>query len=155
MYQTLFEHIVLIHGHYLARDMQLFIEGRPWLKIHIDTVEALGPAGLSALTVPAEASPVTVRTDATADVITGHLIKKAYPVYPEKAKLQGVQGTVILDGVIGTDGHFKKLQVLAGPPMLQKAALDAAEQWVYTPYLVDGQPVEVETDINVVFSLSR
>jgi protein TonB len=65
------------------------------------------------------------------------------------------QGTVILNGVIGTDGHFKRLDVLAGPPMLQQAVVDTLRQWVYTPFLLEGSPVEVETDISVVFALQR
>jgi TonB family protein len=68
---------------------------------------------------------------------------------------QGVQGTVVLNDVIGTDGHYKRLEVLAGPEMLQQPAMDAVRQWVYTPYLVEGKPVEVETDVNVVFALQR
>jgi TonB family protein len=154
-YQTLFQHISVVHGHYVANDMQVFIQGRPWLKIHLDALASIGPAGLSALTVPANASPVSVRVDVTGQVIAGHLLNKVIPMYPAAAKLQRVQGTVILDGVIGTDGHFKKLQVLAGPQMLQQAAIDAVRQWAYTPYLLDGQPVEVETDVNVVFNLGR
>jgi TonB family protein len=155
MYQTLFHTISLVHGHYLAHDIQLLLGGRPWLKVHVDVLEGLGPAGLQALTVPADASPVTARVSTPGEVTNGHLIKKALPVYPPAAKLQGVQGTVILDGVISTEGHFQELQVLGGPPMLQQAALDAVRQWVYSPYLLDGQPVEVETDINVVFALGR
>jgi TonB family protein len=155
MYQTLFQHISLVHGHYVANDMQLFIGGRPWLKIHVETLEGLGPAGLSALTVPVGASPVTARIDVTGEITNGHLIKKMVPAYPAAAKLQGVQGTVILNGVIGTDGHFKRLEVLAGPPMLQQAAMDAVRQWIYTPYLLEDKPVEVETDINVVFAMQR
>jgi periplasmic protein TonB len=96
---------------------------------------------------------VTTRIDVTAEMTQGHLTKKVVPAYPAGAKLQGVQGTVILNGVVGTDGHFKKLEVLAGPPMLQQAAMGAVRQWVYTPYLLEGKPVEVETDINVVFAL--
>ena len=77
------------------------------------------------------------------------------PEYPVAARQQGVQGTVVLNGVIGTDGHYKRLEVLAGPAMLQQPAMDAVRQWVYTPYLVEGKPVEVETDVNVVFALQR
>jgi TonB family protein len=155
MLQTLFEHISIVHGQYFANNMQLFIGGRPWLKLHVDTLEGLGPEGLSALTVPPDASPVAARIDVAAETTPGHLITKAFPVYPAVAKQQGVQGTVILTGVIGTDGHFKKIDVLTGPPMLQQAAVDSVRQWVYTPYLREGKPVEVETDISVVFALQR
>ena len=155
IYQTMFQHIALVHGHYLANDIQVFIGGRPWLKFHVDVLEGIGPAGLSALTVPAGASPVSVRVDVPGDAIGGHLLNKVVPMYPVTAKLQGVQGTVILNGVIGKDGHFKELQVLAGPQMLQQPAINAVRQWAYTPYLLGGQPVEVETDVNVVFVLGR
>ena len=155
MYQTLFEHISLVHGYYFANDMQLFIGGRPWLKLHIDALEGLGPAGFSALTVPEGASPVTARLDVPGEITQGYLTNKILPVYPATAKQQGVQGRVILNGIIGTDGRYKRLDVLAGPPMLQQAALDAVRQWVYTPYLRDGKPIEVETDISVVFALQR
>jgi TonB family protein len=154
-FETLFQHVSVVHGHYLANDMQRFVEGRLWLKIHVELLEGIGPAGLSALTIPTGASPVSVRVDVAGDVIGGHLVSKVVPMYPSAAKLQGVQGTVLLDGVIGKDGHFKTLQVLAGPQMLQQPAIDAVRQWTYKPYLLDGQPVEVETDVNVVFFLGR
>ncbi len=115
MYQTLFQNISLVHDHYLAHDIELFLGGRPWLKVHIETLEGLGPAGLQALTVPADASPVTARVSTPGEATNGHLIKKAFPVYPPAEKLQGVQGTVILDGVISTGGHFQELQLLGGP----------------------------------------
>ena len=153
--QTLFEHIVLVHGHYLANAMQLFIGGRPWLKLNVDKLEGLAPAGFSDLTVPTGASLVTARIDMTGEVTQLHLIKKMVPEYPVAARLQGVQGTVVLNGVIGTDGHYKRLEVLAGPAMLHQAAMDAVGQWVYTPYMREGKPVEVETDVNVVFALQR
>jgi len=153
--ETLFQQIAMASGHYFARDIQVFIVGQPWLKLHVDTVEGIGPAGMDALKVPSDASPVPVRVGIPGEVVTGRLIKKAFPVYPAEAKLKGVQGRVVLDALIGTDGHLKDLQVLAGPTMLQQPALDAVRQWVYTPYLLNGKPVEVETEVNVLFSLGR
>jgi TonB family protein len=153
--QTLFKDIVAFHDHYQARDMQMFLQGRPWLKVHIDTIASLNSEGLQALAVPADAVAVRPLTREGGEVTAGRLVNKAVPAYPSSAKLQGVQGTVILNGIIGTSGRFRYLRVLAGPPMLQQAALDAVRQWVYTPYLMDGQAVEVEKDINVVFALGR
>jgi TonB family protein len=153
--QTLFQQNALVHGHYFAHDMQLLLEGKPWLKVHIDQLEGLSPTGQQALTVPAGASPVTRYASAAADITAGRLVKKEVPVYPLAAKQLGVQGTVILEGVVDTEGHVQQLQVLAGPPMLQQAAIDAAKQWVYTPYSLAGKPVEVEIEINVAFALPR
>jgi protein TonB len=64
-----------------------------------------------------------------------------------------VSGTVVLKATISATGHIKNLEVVSGPSLLQQAALDAVRQWVYRPYLLNGQPVEVMTTINVVFTL--
>lgn len=82
-------------------------------------------------------------------------MKRSLPKYPAEAKERGIQGTVVLNGVIDTAGHLTDVRVMAGPPMLQPAALDAVRQWIYQPYTVDGQPIEVEADISVVFALGR
>jgi TonB family protein len=76
-------------------------------------------------------------------------------VYPQMAKAQGIQGVVLLEALIGKDGHVSRVDVLDGPKMLQQSALDAVRQWVYSPFLIDGKPVEVDTLVTTVFSLSR
>ena len=154
--QTLFQQNALVHGHYFAHDMQLLLEGKPRMKVHVDQLEGLSATGQQALTVPAGASPVTrYPPGAAGDITAGRPVKKVPPEYPLAAKQQGVQGTVILEGVIDTEGRVQQIQVLAGPPMLQQAAIDAARQWVYTPYSLAGKPVEVETEIDVMFVLPR
>jgi TonB family protein len=155
VFQTLFEKIALVHGHYLAYDMQLLLDGKPWLKVHIEKVEGLGAADQLALTLPAGASPVTVLAAGRGDIAAGHQIKDAAPEYPMAAREQGVQGTVVVDAVIDTAGHMQQLQVLAGPQALRQAAMNAVSQWVYTPYLLDGKPVAVEAEIYVRFALGR
>ncbi|WP_420238669.1 TonB family protein [Telmatobacter bradus] len=82
-----------------------------------------------------------------------NLVSKFAPVYPAEAKKAGIQGTVTLHAVIDKDGHVKDLQAVSGPAELQQPALDAVRQWVYRPYLLDGKPVEVQTRINVIYSL--
>jgi hypothetical protein len=151
--QTVFEHIRSLRGHYLAYDMKQYLEGKLWLKIHVDTLEGLGRTGLSALTVPAGAFPVTPRLH-LAEQAPDRLISKVDPTYPLAARLHDFQGTVILDALIDKEGHVAWLRALAGPVSLQQPSLDAVRQWVYKPYLLDGQPVEVETEINLVFDLS-
>jgi periplasmic protein TonB len=88
-------------------------------------------------------------------VVEGLLIRKNLPVYPPIAKAAGVQGTVVLQATISKAGTIENLRVMSGHPMLQQAALDAVQHWRYRPYLLDGQPVEVETTVNVVFTLGR
>ncbi len=154
-YETEFTHTQLVQGHYLALDIAQFLEGRPWLKIHVDTVEDLAQADYAALTVPSGALPVPPRLNLTGSLDQAPAIHQIAPNYPESAKQKGIQGTVVLNGVINKEGRFRGLRVLGGPQALQQAALDAVSQWVYQPYLVDGKPVEVETDVRVEFHLSR
>jgi len=83
------------------------------------------------------------------------LDERHFPVYPIEAKKAGVSGTVVLSATIGTDGIVKDLQVVSGPQMLQQAALDAVRSWRYRPYLLNGQPVEIHTTVNVIFTLGN
>lgn len=86
-------------------------------------------------------------------IAAGNLLYKVTPDYPPIAKAARVGGTVVLRGIISTTGEISELSVVGGPPMLVSAALDAVRQWRYRPYLLNGEPVEIETTINVVFTL--
>jgi protein TonB len=86
-------------------------------------------------------------------VAAGFLMQKTMPMYPPIAKAARVQGTVVLQATISKTGTIEGLHVLSGPAMLQGAAMDAVRSWRYRPYLLNGDPVEVETTVNVVFSL--
>ena len=83
----------------------------------------------------------------------GLLFNKTVPVYPPIAKAARVSGTVVLEATISKTGVIEDLHVISGPAMLIQAALDAVRTWQYRPYLVNGEPVEVETTVNVVFTL--
>ena len=86
-------------------------------------------------------------------VANGLLIQKTAPPYPIIAREAHIQGTVVLQATISRSGAIENLRAVAGPAMLQQAALDAVKNWRYRPYLLDGLPVEVETTVNVVFTL--
>jgi TonB family protein len=86
-------------------------------------------------------------------VMSRNLRNKVVPIYPPAAKKAKVQGTVVLSAVIGKDGNIENLRVLSGPSELQQSALDAVRQWTYNPYLLNGDPVEVETTVNIIYSL--
>jgi TonB family protein len=75
------------------------------------------------------------------------------PVYPAIAKTARIQGTVVLHAVIAKDGTIKDLQYVSGPPLFMHSAMDAVRQWTYKPYLLNGEPVEVDATINVIFAL--
>ncbi len=94
----------------------------------------------------------TQRVRVGGNVVAGRRIYNVTPLYPTEAKAQGVQGTVILHGIIAKDGSIKSLDLNEGQCWLAKSAMEAVHHWRYQPYVVDGNPVEVETTINVVFS---
>jgi protein TonB len=86
-------------------------------------------------------------------VTKGLLIQKIEPAYPPLARAARVQGEVVLSALIDSNGQITNLQLISGHPMLVPAAISAVKQWRYKPYLLNGQPVEVETTITVIFSL--
>jgi TonB family protein len=89
----------------------------------------------------------------SAGVAVGMLVRKTQPIYPAIARSARVQGTVVLQAKISATGKVTNLQVISGPPMLRQPALDAVKSWVYKPYTLNNQPTEVDTTVNVVFSL--
>jgi len=86
-------------------------------------------------------------------VIGGRLIHKVQPKYPKAARKAHIEGTVVLCAVIGKDGKIMNLRAASGPKELIAAAMTAVQKWVYKPYMLDGEPIDVETDIHVNFKL--
>jgi TonB family protein len=85
-------------------------------------------------------------------VMAGQIVKQVHPVYPAEARAARIQGTVTLKAVIGKDGVVEQLSVVSGPPELVQSAMDAVRQWQYKPFLLNGNPVEVQTTINVNYT---
>jgi periplasmic protein TonB len=88
-------------------------------------------------------------------VTKGLLLTRIEPSYPPIARAARIEGDVVLAAVISKDGMIKNLTLVSGHPMLVPAAIEAVSQWRYRPYLLNGEPVEVETTITVTFILSR
>jgi protein TonB len=84
----------------------------------------------------------------------GSLIHRVQPVYPPLARQAGVQGVVVLQARISRLGTIENLQMVSGHPLLVKAAMDAVRQWRYRPYVLNGEAVEIETQVTVNFTLS-
>jgi protein TonB len=87
-------------------------------------------------------------------VMQGLTLTKVPPHYPEKARKKRIQGIVLLHVLIGKDGNVETAELVSGHPMLAPAAIDAVKQWKYKPYLLNGNPIVVETEIQVNFTLS-
>jgi len=102
--------------------------------------------------VPAEAEPDSPRRVASG-VMAGQLVSRVNPVYPAEAKAKGVQGAVLLKAVISKEGTIERLEVVSGPEELADSAIHAVKQWTYKPYLLNGQPTEVETTVRVNYHL--
>ena len=86
------------------------------------------------------------------NVQAARLINRVSPVYPEEAREEKISGTMKLHVVIARDGKIQQIQVVSGHPVLVQVAIDAVRQWQYQPILLNGQPVEVDTQIDVIFS---
>lgn len=84
----------------------------------------------------------------------GFLVQRVQPIYPRTAILTRTEGTVVLTAVIDTSGRITHLQVVSGPTLLISAAMEAVRQWRYKPYILNGSPVEVETQVSVIFNLN-
>jgi TonB family protein len=108
---------------------------------------------LSSQPPPKVATPQRVRV--SSGVAVGLLIKKVAPQYPDDAKQARIQGQVVLQAEIDKNGDIENLTLISGHPMLAPAAIEAVKQWKYKPYLLNGEPTKVETQIIVNFSLSR
>jgi len=102
---------------------------------------------------PKPSAPKRIRVGG--QVENAKLIFQPKPGYPPLAKMARIQGSVRLEAVISKDGTIQDLKVLSGHPLLVKSALEAVQRWRYQPTLLNGEPVEVITDIDVNFTLSE
>jgi protein TonB len=104
---------------------------------------------------PVEKPKTPQRIRVGGNVQAANLIRKVIPVYPPLAKQARIQGTVRFQAIIGKDGTIQNLQLVSGHPLLVANAQQAVSQWVYRPTLLNGEPVEVVTTIDVNFTLSQ
>lgn len=106
--------------------------------------------------VPAKAlDPTPKRMRIASRVAEANLIHDVAPIYPAEAGRARIEGTVVLMAVIGKDGTVRDVRVESGLPILAQAAIDAVKQWRYRPYLLNGEPIEIDSQITINFNLSR
>jgi hypothetical protein len=163
-----FDRIAKVQGRFLPQKIDFFDGPRKILTATVDSVNGI-PANDPALIPENEATERGSKSQADKVVVSdlkkvmiaggvaqGMIFKKQIPVYPQDAKDARVQGTVVLQATIGTDGGIHDLKVISGPwPSLIASSLWSVSHWTYKPYLLNGEPVEVETTINVIFSLGQ
>ena len=111
--------------------------------------------GVSSNIAPPPPPKTLKRVTVGGNVQAARLVNKVQPLYPPLARQTRISGTVKLHAIIGKDGAVQQLQVVSGHPLLVQSALDAVRQWRYQPTLLNGDPVEVDTEIDVIFSLAQ
>lgn len=135
--------------------------GNPLVNSGTGVLNGLGGVSNSVMTEILRNTPVAIprapvnKVRVSSGVAQGLLIRQVKPDYPALARQARIQGTVMLQATIGKDGMVQNLRVISGHPMLTAAAIAAAKQWLYKPYCLNGEPVEVDTQINVIFTLSE
>jgi protein TonB len=122
--------------------------------------DVAGPGGPGPVFAGPSVRPVVrgepkARMRISSEIEAGLLVRKTVPTYPTIGRVMHIEGTVVLAATISKSGTIENLHVVSGPPVLQQAALDAVKTWLYRPYLLNGEPIEVETTVNVVFTINR
>lgn len=109
----------------------------------------------TAVAQPVVHPTVPARIFRTSILMEGILVHRVEPIYPHIALVTGTQGTVSIHAVISREGTVEQAELVNGSPLLARAALDAVRQWRYKPYYLNGEPVEVETQVTVKFILGH
>jgi len=151
--QTFHNRHLRVEDRAIAGEMKIMHNGKVTVTLHLETATVLDPSDEAVFTPPPGAVPEALRITVSDAVSQGMLQYKVTPEYPSAARNAHVEGVVTLQGTISKNGAIRSLKALAGPEILQGAAMQAVQQWRYRPYLLNGQPVEVQTTINVAFTL--
>lgn len=145
-FQTAYNQIAQLQGRSIAHDVVVTTAGKPYLKLHVASLDPITNVNDADFTPPPDALPIGNR-------ISGVRTKAIKSVGPESPQsLRGQHWTAHVQIVIGKDGHVVTAHTIDGPPEAAKACEEAAMKWVFVPYLVLGEPVEVET--RIVFTVN-
>jgi protein TonB len=122
-----------------------------WVDKALAAKKKLAEGAINAPPPPSSAAPLRRRIAIAANVVAAKKVHDVAPVAPPLAVQAGITGTVRFAIVIGYDGKVTDIKVISGPPLLIPAAIEAIKQWEYRPTLLNGQPVEVQTEAGVEF----
>jgi TonB family protein len=153
--RTIYDQFVQFQGHYVARKIEVFSGNTQLTDLTIETIEGLKDVPETVLVPSTSALPVDLEKIAFKSSLLSAVLRTAVPEYPDSAKGLRIQGKVDTKAIIGVDGHVEKAQVIDGPAALQQAGLDAVRQWVYRPFVVMGQPRQIEIEIHTIFSMGQ
>ena len=148
------DRIVIMQGRYLPRDIKFFEGKQKVLTANVDIIDGISATDAAFAPAPTAISPKTDKATIAGGIMAGMLLKKQAPIYPQDAKDAHVSGRVVLEATIGRDGKIHDLSVEEAPwPSLVAASLIAVSKWEYKPCILNGEPIEVQTTINVIFDL--
>jgi TonB family protein len=146
---------IQFQGRWVPSDIEVWNQGVLVLTAHLESIDILKEADKVEFKIPTDAAFQSKTINYTPGKFHyGVNIKKVAPFYRRSAYESGIEGTVVLQGVISKEGRVKELIAVSGPQSLQQAAIDAVKQWEYEPWILDGAPIEVETTLEVPFSLA-
>jgi TonB family protein len=144
-------------GYYVPQELELTVGGKRTVEAHLELIEDLAQADDALFLPPSDAVPAPVVKTVNLSAGASHAILQHAnaPDYPIAAKAAGIRGTVVIEAKISKDGSVSDLKIVSGPKELLQSAMDAVRTWKYKPYLVNGEPMEVRTTVNVVFQPDR
>jgi TonB family protein len=153
--ETTFDALKLFQGRFLAGKVSVGTGAQVLFLATLENangIDASDPNLIPSQGASRSLPPVTMASEGANSM----LFRKQRPIYPLYAKQNGIQGSVLIEAIIGTDGKIKQEQVLASPAkVLSDSSLQCVSQWEYRPYLVNGVPQEVDTLITVIYTLGR
>jgi TonB family protein len=152
--QVLYNTLVIFQGHFVARDIRVTYKDEPILTLHVDEIGQAPGSADAQFTPSADAvGPLTGKIVVRGETMSVFEAAQSLPEYPTTAKEAGVEGTVVVRTTIGKDGLVTNAEAISGPPLLLKSAAEAVSKWEFRPFVVMGEPTEIETDLKVIFQL--
>jgi hypothetical protein len=136
-------------GRFVAGDLKIIQDRKLALTAHLEILESLVNIQEADFTPPPDAIQAPRRIVIASAIEQGHLLKHDSPIYPKGATSVG---TVVIRILIDTSGHVVEAKFLAGPLELRNTSLDCVRKWTYKPYLLNGEPIEVDTTVNLDFT---
>jgi TonB family protein len=156
MFDTSYDNLVEFQGRHIARDIKVSNDGKPVLTLHIDTLEGLSSDnGVDFTPAPEAFGPLIGKIIIPPQAAAIFRLTSVPPDYPSSAKQAHIQGKVVVRLTIGKDGHVINQQAVSGPSDLQRSAIDSVRKWVFRPFWLMGEPLEVESTIEITFALDR
>jgi TonB family protein len=151
--RRVFNKSISFQGRYVASSLNIHSSYGGSINAHIESLDLLPSVDEAEFTPPPDAKAPPKIVSIAASVAQGYLLYHVTPEYPSAARDARMSGLVVIEAVIAKDGRIRDAKVISGAKIFQGAALAAIRQWTYRPYLLNGEPVDVNTTINVVFNL--